>query len=645
VPIKPQCLTFLCVSAWLAATLGCGPNGDSGESAGSAERPFKLGDMLEPFDPPSLEELNKTTEWVDQPAFYPIEMVRQKQADSGPPPLSVRGALALRNDSAEDNAKILGTLGRVAPADGSGVDYDATWVRHIGADIKTTNPLLYSSLYEMEYQRLTGFTVLAYDANFRFFASKDWIVSWQTSADHLLDKIVLRDDLTWSDGKPLTAHDIEFSFKVIMSDAVIIPAARQGTDQLRWVKAYDDRTVVFFHKQALATHAINIDFPVIPQHVYERSLDNDPLMTRSPYHANLEDHPVVAGAYELVKRVRNQEYVVRRREGYYMHDGQQVREKPYFAEIRTKVIEDYNTALLAQEAGQIEEMELRADQWTDKTNDEEFYRLNTKITAPAWDRFHFGWNLKSPFFSDRRVREAMSWAFDYDEFLDVICHGIYQQSRGIFHPTSWMFPKNGPEPYHQDLDKAEDLLDEAGWIDHDGDGIRDKMIDGRLVPFEFTLLTFQSETGLQAATLMKESLDQIGVVCYVKPTEFTVLGQLLLDHQFDASMGGWATGEDPDTTANLWKTGEPRNYVNYSNPQVDALFEQGKLEFDPEKRAAIYGAIHNLLWKDQPNTWLFYRNSFYAFSKKLRGYTFSPGGPFDFFPGILSIYQPTASSR
>ena len=234
----------------------------------------------------------------------------------------------------------------------------------------------------------------------------------------------------------------------------------------------------------------------------------------------------------------------------------------------------------------------------------------------------------------------MSWAFDYDEMLQTIFYGLYQQSRGTYHPTSWMFPKDGPEPYHQDLDKAEELLDEAGWVDSDGDGIRDQVIDGKRIPFRFTLLCVNLEDRLKVATLMKECLDTIGVVCNVKPTEFTVLTQLNRDHNFQAAFAGWGTGADPDTSENIWGTGAGRNYGEYSNPRVDELFQQGKREFDREKRAAIYGEITKLLWQDQPYTWLFYRNSFYAFSKKLRGYNFSPRGPFSYGPGFASIFMP-----
>jgi len=234
---------------------------------------------------------------------------------------------------------------------------------------------------------------------------------------------------------------------------------------------------------------------------------------------------------------------------------------------------------------------------------------------------------------------------DYNELLGTICYGLFQQSRGTFHFTSWAFPTNGPEAYQQNLDKAEALLDEAGWTDSDGDGIRDKMIDGKLVKFEFSLLTYQTETGLQTAILMKECLDNIGILCNVKPTEFTVLVESTQSHKFQAAMAGWGAGTDPDLQENIFGSNQGRNYGGYSNLRVDALFEQARHEFDREKRAEMYGEIHNILWDEQPYTWLFCRNSFFAFNKKLRGYNFSPRGPYGYSPGFLSLYVPTAQPQ
>ena len=601
-------------------------------------KPFVLGDLVQPFDPPPLAELDKTAEWIDQPALDGLVLMRTHQQELGPPQLTAKQALALRNNSREDNERILATLGRLAAEDGAGVNYDADVVMVADGDLKSTNPLLISSTVEFDYQKLTSVELFTFDWNLNMFANRDMVVSWQSSKDRLLDKVVMRDDLTWSDGKPITAHDVEYSFKVIMSDAVIIPAVRTGTEHLKYVKAYDDHTVVFFHKEALATNVSNLSFPLIPQHIYESTVPEDPTMTRSAAHSRLEDAPVVSGAYTLHRRARGQEFVLDRRESYYLHDGQQVREKPYFKTVRFKIIEDRNTALLALKAGQVDELLLFADQWHGQTNGDDFYERNTKVSGEEWTEFHFCWNVKSPYFADKRVRQAMSYAFDYDEMLKTIYYSLYDPGRGTFHPSSWMFPRNGPQPYEQNLDKAEDLLDEAGWTDSDGDGIRDKEIEGRKVPFEFTVLCAPFEDRIQTCTLLKECLDGIGVRCNVKPTEFTVLTQLNTDHKFDAALGGWGSGVDPDLSSNLWVTGQQRNFGQYSNPRVDELFEQGRREFDRDKRAKIYGEIQNALWEDQPYTWLFYRNSFYGFNKKLRGYNFSPRGPFHYSPGASSIF-------
>ena len=612
-------------------------------SSADESMPWNLGNALEPFDPPSREEL-ENVEWVEHPVVDPDAALRAAKQEQGAPLVSAAEALKLRNDSPENNRKILGALSQLAPEDGTGVDYAAKVVRHVSGDLGSTNPLFASSVTEAEFGDLTGFSPLNFDHQLEFFASKHSLASWRSSADGMMEMIVLRDDLTWSDGQPLTAHDLEFSFKVIMTDhpLLVIPAIRQGVDQLRAVVAYDDRTLVYFHKNRSAIAYKNILFPALPKHLYEESLKEDPSMKRSRRHSELEDRPVTCGPYEFASRRKAQEFVVRRRESYYMHNGQQVRPKPHFAEVRVKVIEDLNTALLALREGDIHSMELRPEQWSTQTTDDRFYAKNTKIYDTEWTEFHFMWNQKTPYFNDPRVRWAMTYAVDYDELLNVICRGLYEQSRGNYHPSSWMFPQDGPDPVEQDLVKAEELLDEAGWIDHDGDGFRDKMIDGKLVRFEFVLMTYTTETGLQAATLMKDCLDQIGVVCHVKPTEFAAMVDATQNKKFDACMGGWGTGADPDSNENIFATDQPRNYTSYSNSEVDELFKQGRMEFDREKRAAIYGRIHNILWEDQPYTWLFYRSGFFAFNKRLRGYNFSPRGPFNYSPGFDAIYATQA---
>ena len=613
---------------------GTGGNGEAIESAIE----YEFANLIEPFDPPPLEELEKLT-WVDMPVIDPIEHRRQWEADQGPPPISVDEALALENTTPETNAKILGTLGRL-PASDDEVDYDAEVIRHVAGDIKSTNAIMASSTGEQELSVLTTFFPFSFDWNMSPFAVADYVVSWQASEDRMYDKLVLRDDMTWSDGTPITAHDIEFTFQLIMTEAIPIPAVRTGTDEMKFVKAYDDHTVVFFHKESMATHMWNINFPILPKHVYEGTIEDDPSLEKSSRHVELDRDPVTGGPYRIIKRDRGQEVVLQRREDFYMHDGKQVRHKPYLKTVRMKIIPDTNTALLALKKGEVEEMEITPEQWQSQTDSNEFYSRNTKAFGVQWVTFFFGWNCESPFFSDVRTRKAMSYAFDHEEMIDKHRFGLDQPGAGTFHPASRWSPKPAPTPYKQDLDKAEDLLAEAGWEDTDGDGVLDKEIDGRSIPFEFTIMVPSRPWRIALAELLKENLDQIGIICHVRPTEFTTFQEKCRKHQFHAILGGWGTGTDPDLSLNLWKTDEMRNYVQYSNAKVDDLFAQGKVEFDPEKRAKIYQQIHNQLWEDQPYTWLFYMNAYFGFNKNLRGYQFSPRGPYGYDPGFYSIWKP-----
>src|SRR5207248_2158051 len=127
------------------------------------------------------------------------------------------------------------------------------------------------------------------------------------------------------------------------------------------------------------------------------------------------------------------------------------RDKPYFKTIRLRVLEDTNTSLLALKSGEVDEALLTAEQWTTQTKDAEYYQRNTKASGVEWVYFYFGWNIKTPFFSDLRVRKAMSYAFNHEEMLNKVFYGLYEPCNGMFHRTAWMAPKKPLPFYKQDL--------------------------------------------------------------------------------------------------------------------------------------------------------------------------------------------------
>ena len=629
---------------------------ESVESGGNDDDPFRLGDLvpMAEEDFPELTDLLNDNTWVDKPVVDSTVLMKQRQ-EQEKPLATVQEALELRNDSPELNMKIRSAMGRLASGN-TAVDFDATWYRHTAGDVKSTNPIMISSTAEFDVSGLTSFGLMGFDWTFTPFASKDTVVSWQSSENGLLDKVVMRDDAYWSDGTRITAHDVEFSYRVIMSSKVPAPAVRSGTDQLQGVKAYDDQTIVYFHPAPLATNVWNVNFPVLPKHIYEKSIAEDPSLAASEYHVSMDEDPVTGGPYVITKRTRGQEIVLERRDSYHTVNGKQVRDIPHFKNIRFAIIEDPSTALLSMKKGDIEEMQLTPEQWKEQTNDEEFYGRNTKVYDIEWVYFYFGWNNRSPFFRDARVRRAMSLAFNHAEMMERHRKGMDEQSQGIFHHTSPWAPEELPPAFQQDLDAAEDLLLSAGWEDTDGDGILDGMafldhdFDGQLegvrrLKFEFTIAVSNRSDRIALCELLRENLDQIGIICDVRPVEFTVLQQMARDHKFHAQFAGWGTGTDPDTSENLWTTkaiDSGRNYVAYSSAEIDQLFQDGKYELDPEKRRRIYQDIHRKLYEDQPYTWLYYRNAYFAFSKSLRGYNFSPRGPYNYGPGEGTIFKSPA---
>lgn len=692
---------------------------NSSESGAASDKKIALGNMLEPFTPPTLEELNaqakKQGGWVVNPVKDGAKLVYQ-YLNGKPAPTTVEEALKLENNSPENNRKIRYTLGRLPENEEKEVDYEQTVVRQSPSDAKSVNPIMMSSVTEFDLANLMSIGILShtYDT-MESYAPSDTVREWKTMPDRYCDMFVLRDDITWSDGEPFTAYDVEFSFKLIMTREVPTPAMRSGTDQIKACVAYDKNTLVFFHKEPLVTNTINMNFAVVPKHVYEKTWAEDPSLTKIPKHVALENDPVVAGPYKISKRETGQYIELEAREGYYMHNGKKVRDKPYFKKVRINIIPSSEIALMAMKRGDLDYMQIDFNQWDTQTSGSAFYNKCTKVQAIEWTSFHFCWNMKTQFFEDKRVRKAMSYAFNYQEMFDVILFNLAEPSCGIYHPLNPAYPKDAKPPYHQDLVKSIQLLKEAGWEDHDGDGLLDKHVtagamihnneiffvkggkrvplssprsffggkkgkeivakdgtryvieddktfilttDGAktevkkdndtivlnadhivltngqkmelpqyYLPFEFTLYCNNSSPiALQICELMMQCLKSIGVACNVRPVEFTTLMQKTQSHEFEAFLGGWGAGTDPDTSENIWKTGKDRNYGYFSNAEVDELFYKGKRETDRAKRMEIYGRIHNIIYEEQPYTFLYCRNAFYAVSKRIRGYGFYPRG-------------------
>ena len=581
--------------------------------------------------PATLGELDRQVTWVPRPVRDARTQAREQEEAGG----AAEDALALANDSAEANAAIRAALFRPPPADDRRAADLVT--RHLLADVGSLDPLRAETAAEFAVLALTGVDLFGFDRALEPFANAETVTSWQTSADGLVDKVVLRDDLVWSDGPPITARDVVHSWRLIVGQDSTARAFRDGASRVRAVRAYDDRTVCLFRAEPLATAAWDIDFPIVPRHVDPRKRLGDAAATGNG--DVRAERLVTGGPYEVAARTPGRELVLRRRAGWSIVRGRKVREPARVAEIRFRVVEDPTAALEALRSGELDEAALDPDRWIAATGPA-FDEQATKVMAPAWRGLQIAWNLDVPLFADRRVRRAIGYAFDHARLREELCHGLAAPAAGPFAPDSWITGRSRTEPARQELEKAEALLDEAGWIDRDGDGVRDAEVEGRLVPFQFTVVCDRRPLHVATCALLRECLLRVGVNCTVRSLDPPEMHDRLRGRRFDACLVTRGGGIDPDATASLWSSTGAQNDGRYANADVDRLFAEGRRERDRGRRAELYGRIHDILAEDQPCTWLVWQQDLRGVARRIAGDLFDVRGADHWSPGLSGIWKP-----
>src|SRR5690606_28424482 len=194
---------------------------------------------------------------------------------------------------------------------------------------------------------------------------------------------------------------------------------------------------------------------------------------------------------------------------------------------------------------------------------------------------YLGFNLKHKPFDDVRVRQAINYAINKQELIDGVLLGLGEPVASPYKPgTRWSNP--ALEPYRYDPQKAIELLKQAGFEDHDGDGILDR--DGK--PLAFEMLTNQNKEREMSAVLIQRRLKAIGIDARIRVRDWaSLLGRLIKPVNFDVVVWGWSLSQDPDQYG-IWHSShqEPGkfNFIGYDNPDVDNLLEQGRMELDPD---------------------------------------------------------------
>jgi len=217
-----------------------------------------------------------------------------------------------------------------------------------------------------------------------------------------------------------------------------------------------------------------------------------------------------------------------------------------------------------------------------------------------------GWNYDTVFFSDQRVRLAMTHIINRESIRKHIYKDIARIVTGPFYILGPQYDAN-VEPWPYDIARAKGLLDEAGWVDTDGDGIRDK--DGAAFRFKF-MFPGGGGLGEKLIKLLQDEAAKVGIEVISEPYEWSVFHERLINRDFDSFILGWSAPvlQDP---YQLWHSSQVgshgSNYVGFRNGEADGLIEEARRTLDDDKRNELYHQLHRLLHKEQPYTFLLTR--------------------------------------
>ncbi len=231
-----------------------------------------------------------------------------------------------------------------------------------------------------------------------------------------------------------------------------------------------------------------------------------------------------------------------------------------------------------------------------------------KVARTAYN--YLGWNLRRPMFQDKRVRQALAYAFPKERIIRDVFLGLGRPIMGDILPGS-RYLNTELVPYGFDLAKARSLLAEAGWSDRDGDGVLDKELDGKLTPFRFTFKYYaNSPEWDNTLAIYRNELKAIGIDLDPKNYEWKELIRVYEDRDFDAVGGGWQMDFLIDYYQ-LWHSSQDApggsNHIGYKNTEVDRLAEQLRETFEVDARIAIVKRIQEILHDEQP--YLFFRSA------------------------------------
>lgn len=436
---------------------------------------------------------------------------------------------------------------------------------------------------------------------------------WKISKDKKKFTFYIDPNAQWSDGKPITAEDVLFTYKTVMDPNNNTAVFRIGLSRFETPKVIDDHTIEFnaktIHWDNFNTIATGIY--ILPKHHFEGKDFNK---------ENLE-FPIISGPYKLAE-VKSGRYVRMERRGDYWKRGYTFNNGRYnFDEIFFKVYNEEPIALQAMMKGDMDIFPVyKAATWVTEAKGEKFDK-NWIIKQRVFNQKPVGFqgwamNTRREIFKDKRVRKAIAHLVDRKQMIEKLAYNEYEPTNS-YYPDFYLNGEENPnEPINFDLEKARELLKEAGWTVN-AQGILEK--NGK----EFAVTILDRDKGTEKYfTVFMEAAKQVGIKASIESTDLAAWSERIDKYDFDLTWAAWGGGifKDPEP---MWysKHADEKGQHNISGikiKEVDELIEKQKSEFNAAKRNEIVKKIDTLVYKEHPyvllwhlaNTRVMYWNKF-----------------------------------
>jgi len=513
--------------------------------------------------------------------------------------------------------------------------YENRIVIGISSDVQTFN-----TLFAFSYEE-TMITDILFPALFDFrwnyengeLEPYDMIAkSWQWSEDSSDMKVVLRDDIYWTDGTKLTSNDVVFSYDVFSDPTVqsrlvgtfsFFYTDKDGKIDIEKSFTVISPTEFIIHfPQHVDVNINDVSIPIIPENIFS-DIRRDQLNSS---HINYDI--VTCGAFKLKKWDKNQSIVLEADSNSFLfNDGQ-------IGELVFKIVPDYTSRILQLKKADLDLIELVKVEDMGDLKDYVDLKLFNNV-GREYD--YIGWNNIDPeqfssgkvkpnsFFGSNNVRKALTMAINRKEIIDEY---LLNQGEVASTPISPIFKSafnNEINPYDYNPDEAKKLLAMDGWKDDDNNGILEK--DGKEFKFKM-YYPIGNPLREYASTVVKNNLKMVGIDVTSEKMELGAFIDNLYDRKMDAWMAGWGVPISFELKP-FWYS-DPNigvlNFACYGSSEVDSILNLLDTKVSDDRRNELVKKFQMIIHKDEPVTFLYWTPNIVAYNKRIKNLNITPNG-------------------